>query len=186
MLSFVKINRNFNYSQGVRRGSSHILHNTRAEHEEERLLLLAFQKLTQWEIVTVRPMKSYYSLNSQFLQWRRCLLQPSQLPFPSLKRFSSLYCAGTCLWLTVVADPDLHFLLEKKNWSSVLGQQVTSLILNVSSIEYTINSWSSVFFHNLPLLGAARKEKAGSIRTENLLTSYTAIYFFDVQCHNYY
>ena len=37
----------FNESQGVRRGSSHILYNTRAEEEEGRLPLLACQKLSQ-------------------------------------------------------------------------------------------------------------------------------------------
>ena len=167
-------------------GALSILHNTCDEQEEERLLLLACQKLSQWEIVMVRPMESHYSLNSQFLQWGGVYCSPPSFLFPSLKEFFSLYHAGTCLWITVVAKPELHFLLGKKNWSSVLGQQVTSLILDVSAIKYRINSWSSVFFHDLPLLGAARKEKAGSIRTENLLTWYSAIYFYDVQCHNYY
>ena len=116
---------------------------------------------------------------SQFGQWKATIVwalnsssegdvysSPPSFLFPSLKGFSSLYCAGTCLWLTVVADPNLHFLLEKKNWSSVLGQKVTNLILDVSAIEYTINSWSSVFFmicHCLVLLGK-KKLAASALR----------------------
>lgn len=57
--------------------------------EEKDFPFLPGESLANRDTVTTQPMKTHYTLNSQILQWGSCLLQPSQLSFALLKKFSS-------------------------------------------------------------------------------------------------
>ena len=73
---------------------------SRAQQEKERLPLLAWQELSQWETITTQLRKShglfvYYS-SPNFL-------------YPSIKEFSSPFLLGTCMCLAMIVDPELQF-----------------------------------------------------------------------------
>lgn len=78
---------------------------SRTQQEEERLPLLAWQELSQEEIVTSQPMKSlelfvYSSPPNSFL--------------PSLKEFFSPFLLRSCTWLAMAADPELQLFVYPK------------------------------------------------------------------------
>lgn len=71
-------------------------YDVRAQQEEEKFLIF--------------PGKA--SANGK--PWSPCLLELSQLPFSLYKSFSFPCLAGTCTWLTKVADPELQFSTDPK------------------------------------------------------------------------
>ena len=77
-----------------------------AESNEKKkgFLFLPGKEFNHWEAVP-QPMKSHYILTLS-------LQQPSQLPLPLCESSFSSCCWGTCMWLTVVADPKLHFFAD--------------------------------------------------------------------------
>lgn len=134
----------------------------RIEREEEGTLTMYHQSTAQQKALsgknsanqrlTIRPMKSHYSFNSQFFQSTHCLLLPSQTaPCPSLKEVPpfvegvlTLGCHHCTPWVVILC------------WS----------LINISCCCWR-NNWQFICFRSILLywMHATDFFKASSLRT---------------------